>query len=83
MKLKSEELFEFLVQIFAGNTSIYEDEEIENMEIVEPMYLFKLYIAFDRIENANEIALVIIEKEAEEGNYKIAKEKAFEMKNLI
>ena len=53
------------------------------MEIVEPMYLFKLYIAFDRLENANEVALVIIEKEAEDGNYKIAKEKSFEMKNII
>ena len=83
MKLKSEELFEFLVQIFAGNASICDDDEIDNIEMVEPMYLFKLYMAFNKMENANEVALVIVEKEAEEGNYKIAREKAFEMKNLI
>ena len=33
------------------------------------MYLFKLYLAFDKFDNANEVALVIVEKEAENGKY--------------
>ena len=83
-KLKSEDLFEFLVQIFSGTTSIYEKEsEIEENDIADPIYLFNLYLAFDKFESANKVALVIIDKEAEDGNYKIAHKKSFEIKSAI
>lgn len=84
LKLKSEDLFEFLVQIFSGTTSIYEKEsEIDENDVADPIYLFNLYLAFDKFENANKVALAIINKEAEDGNYKIAHKKSFEIKSAI
>ena len=42
-EIKSEELFDFLVCLFAGET-----DELEMNQIVDPIYLFKLYILFGK-----------------------------------
>lgn len=81
VKLKNEDLSDFLIQVFAGNTSVWEGEE--RLQVVEPRYLFKLYLLFDKFEEANQVALVIVEKEIEQAKYGIAHQKIMEMVGQI
>lgn len=86
IKLKSEELFEFLVQIFSGETALYiEDDgrEVGLEEPVDPIYLFDLYLQFDKVENANQIALAILEKKIGDGNYNLALKVLLDMKSKL
>lgn len=78
VSLKNEEMSEFLIQIFAGNASIFEDDNL-NRKVVEPIYLFRLYLELEKFEDANQVALIIVEKEAENGHYGKAKEKISQM----
>lgn len=109
-RLNDEELFDLMVQVFAGETIITANERIhENLlednsenkpqsneffeligknarnldetiknrlseipEPVDPIYLFKLYLKFSRSDQANTIALAIIDRELIDGSYKSA-----------
>jgi tetratricopeptide (TPR) repeat protein len=108
-RLHDDELFDLMVQVFAGETVIaandkgfdgYPDspdvrlasgdlfELIRNNpqaastrgksrleelpEPVDPIYLFKLYLRFGKVDHANTIALAIIDRELIDGSYKSA-----------
>jgi len=42
-KLKSEDLFDFLVCLFAG-----ESEELKSNNVADPIYLFQLFVLFEK-----------------------------------
>lgn len=46
-------------------------------EPVDPIYLFKLYLRFGKVDQANTIALAIINRELIDGSYKSAHQHAF------
>ena len=46
-------------------------------EPVDPIYLFKLYLRFGKVDQANTIALAIINRELVDGSYKSAHQHAF------
>jgi WD repeat-containing protein 19 len=53
----------------------YDDNKA--LEPVDPIYLFKLYLRFNKIDQANTIALTIIDRELIDGSYKSAHQHAF------
>lgn len=73
-KCQSELLFNKMLDYLEG---------VHDNEVKDTKYAFKLYLAFGRIEDACLIAIAIVDKELEDGNYKDAHNLLFQLMNEI